>query len=153
MPDSYPRGIRRLLLATLLLGLVGVGAELLLLGHFEDVPQYVPLVLIGVTLLLLLSHGLVRSHWTVRVLQGAMVAFVLSGILGTWLHYQGNAQFELEITPDMLFWPLFKAAMAGATPVLAPGAMIQLGLIGLAWSWRHPALRRYSSASHLPPVQ
>jgi hypothetical protein len=37
-------------------------------------------------------------------------------------------------------WELFKEAMTGATPALAPGAMVQLGLIGLAWSYRHPAL-------------
>jgi hypothetical protein len=27
-------------------------------------------------------------------------------------------------------------------PVLAPGIMIQLGLLGLAWTWRHPAVTK-----------
>jgi hypothetical protein len=71
-----------------------------------------------------------------------MLVFIASGILGTWLHYTGNANFELEITPDMAAWAVFKAAMAGATPVLAPGTMIQLGLVGLGWSFRHPLLRK-----------
>jgi hypothetical protein len=36
---------------------------------------------------------------------------------------------------------LFKAAITGATPALAPGSLIQMGLLGLAYTFRHPALR------------
>ena len=31
-------------------------------------------------------------------------------------------------------------ALKGATPALAPGAMAQLGLVGLAFAYRHPLL-------------
>ena len=143
MPDA----LRRLLLATLVLGLVGTGVELLLLEHFEDAWQLVPLILIGAATVALVAHAFVRSRPTVRAVQVTMLLFVASGALGTWLHYQSNADFELEIAPEMLFWPLFKAAMTGSMPVLAPGAMIQLGLIGLAWSFRHPALHRADTSS------
>jgi hypothetical protein len=34
-----------------------------------------------------------------------------------------------------------KAILAKSPPALAPGAMIQLGLIGLAYTFRHPALQ------------
>jgi hypothetical protein len=45
------------------------------------------------------------------------------------------------MSPDVTGWPLFWEAIRGATPALAPGAMVQLGLIGLAFTIRHPALR------------
>ena len=41
------RTLRQILLATLVLGLVGVGLELLLLEHFEDWRQQTPLALIA----------------------------------------------------------------------------------------------------------
>ena len=31
-------------------------------------------------------------------------------------------------------------ALRGATPALAPGALAQLGLLGLLYTYRHPAL-------------
>ena len=68
-------------------------------------------------------------------------AFVAAGLLGTWLHYRGNVEFELERTPTLAGWALFRAAMEGATPSLAPGTMIHFGLIGLLFTWRHPAWR------------
>ena len=30
-----------------------------------------------------------------------MGAFVVSGVVGLWLHYQGNAEFELEMYPSL----------------------------------------------------
>lgn len=135
-----PSFVRRILLFALVLGLIGMPAELLLLGHFEDAWQMVPLVLMGTGLLVLAWHAIRPGPGTVRGVRMLMVLFVVAGVVGTWLHYASNAEFELEITPEIARWPLFKAAIAGALPVLAPGSMIQLGLIGLAWCFRHPAL-------------
>jgi tellurite resistance protein TehA-like permease len=145
--DVLPKALRLLLMGTLILGLTGTVAELLLLEHFEGLSQYVPIALIGVALLLLVGYAVRRSRATVRLIQGTMWAFVVAGLIGTWLHYKGNADFELELEPTIAAWKLFTMSMMGATPVLAPGAMIQLGLIGLAWSFRHPAL----GASAVPP--
>jgi hypothetical protein len=88
----------------------------------------------------LVAHAIHPGEGSVRGMRLLMFAFVAAGLAGTWFHYRGNADFELEITPDMPAWPLLKAALTGATPVLAPGSMIQLGLIGIAWCFRHPAL-------------
>ena len=38
-----------------------------------------------------------------------------------------------------LFWA---AIGAKAPPLLAPGSMVQLGLLGLAYTYKHPALKR-----------
>jgi hypothetical protein len=146
-----PIFVRRILLFALVLGLIGMQAELLLLGHFEDVWQNTPLVLMGIALLVLIGHAIRPGPGTVRGVRLLMVLFIAAGVLGTWLHYQSNSEFELEITPDMLYWPLFKAAITGAIPVLAPGSMIQLGLIGLAWAYRHPALGTMHDVSTTSP--
>jgi hypothetical protein len=69
-----------------------------------------------------------------------MVLSLVSGVLGAWLHYRGNVEFELEMEPALRGLTLFWRAMRGATPALAPGTMIQLGLVGLAYTFRHPAL-------------
>ena len=71
-----------------------------------------------------------------------MAAFVIAGVAGVILHYRGNAEFELEMHPAVRGFDLFRDAMMGATPALAPGTMAQLGLLGLASTYRHPRLRR-----------
>jgi hypothetical protein len=72
-----------------------------------------------------------------------MIAFVASGLAGVYFHFQGSAEFKLEGNPSLRGWALFWEAIRGKTPpLLAPGAMIQLGLIGLAYTYKHPALSR-----------
>lgn len=132
--------MRPILFGILLLGIVGLGAELLLLEHFEEWRQWLPLTLLLSALLVWVSNAVRASAATVRAMQGVMVLCIVAGVVGVWFHYSGNTEFELEMYPGMAGWELFKESMMGATPALAPGAMVQLGLIGLAWSFRHPAL-------------
>ena len=132
--------LRQILLATLLLGLVGLEADLLLLEHFDGTSQWLPLVLLAVSLLALGWYGVSRGRASIRAVQGAMLLCVVLGAVGVVLHVDGNMEFEREMSPGMAGYALLKAAMMGATPALAPGSMIQLGLIGLAWTFRHPAL-------------
>lgn len=94
----------------------------------------------GFCLLVLVWHWLDRGRAPVRGLQFTMILFVLSGFAGTLLHYQGNAEFELERDPSLSGWALFRDTMTGATPALAPGTMMLLGLIGLLYTLGHPAL-------------
>lgn len=139
MTDATMATVRRLLFGTLFLGLGGTLAELFLLGHFEDWQQYVPLVVLVGALGAQGWFVLSRSAASVRGVRAAMWCCILSGAAGVLLHYQGNREFELEMTPGAGGWSLFSAVMTGATPALAPGAMVQLGLVGLAWAFRHPA--------------
>ena len=141
------RVVRRILLVTLVLGLVGTGVELLLLEHFEDWRQLIPLGLIASALMVLAWQGAQRGPAPVQVLQVLMLMFVLAGVLGLTLHYRGNAEFELEMYPDRTGMELFRESMMGATPALAPGTMIQLALIGLAYTYRHPRLTRRDAGS------
>ena len=132
---------RRILLAILLLGTIGIAAELLLLNHVEDFNQWIPLLLAGLTLLLSLLAAFRPSAAVIRLFQLVMVLMIVSGAVGVYLHYGATTEFQLEMDPTLRGFALFKKAIvAKAPPALAPGAMTQLGLIGLAYTFKHPAL-------------
>jgi hypothetical protein len=129
--------VRRWLIASLVLGLIGTIAELLLLEHYEEAWQVTPLVLIGAALVALAWDAARPSARTVRAVQAIMGLFVLAGVVGVWLHLRGAAEFQREMDPAQPRWNVFvKAMRAKAPPVLAPGIMVQLGLIGLVSSYR-----------------
>jgi hypothetical protein len=133
--------IRAMLLTIFILGSVGSGAELLLLNHFESLLQWIPLLLILSSFVVLGWHAVRGTPASTRATQGAMIAFIAAGLAGLYFHYQGSAEFKLESNPSLAGWQLFWEAIRGkAPPALAPGVMIQLGLVGLAYTYRHPAL-------------
>jgi len=132
--------IRAFLLATLAVGIIGMGVELLLIGHAESVQQLIPLVLLALGVVTLGVHAAMPRPVTVRALQAVMTLFVVSGVSGVWLHYRGNVEFELEMYPSMEGIELVQKTLTGATPVLAPGSMALLGLIGLTHSYKHPCI-------------
>lgn len=131
--------MRRVLMAVLLLGLVGTEAELLLLKHFEHAWQVAPLALIGVALVVMAWLAVRPARASLRTFQAVMALFVASGGGGVWLHYRGNIEWEMERAPGVAGLELFRLAVMGATPTLAPGTMLQLGLIGLLYTYRHPS--------------
>jgi hypothetical protein len=139
--------IRRYLLLTLAVGMVGMGTELLSIGHVESVQQLIPLVVLAIGIVVLAWHAAAPRATTVRALQIIMVLFVMSGLLGVGLHYRGNLEFELEMYPSMRGFEMVQKTLTGATPVLAPGSMALLGLIGLTHSYRHPCLTADAQAS------
>ena len=148
------RTIRRGLLLILVLGLAGTAAELLLLKHTEDFWQILPLALIGISLPVLLWHAALPGRASLRVFQALMGIFVLTGLAGTLLHYRGNVEWELERMPGIGGFELVRSALMGATPALAPGTMVLLGLVGLLYTFRHPGLQRPgadSSSTGLDP--
>ncbi len=136
--------IRRFLLTLFVLGILATTAELLLMGHTEEL-QLVPLLLIAICVLVLGWRAIHRHARSVRVFQGTMILFLLSGVAGMVLHYRGNVEFLLELYPSLGGMELFWKALKGATPIFGPGIMIALALLGLAYAYRHPVLR---SSSH-----
>ena len=145
--SSVVRFFRRVLLVILLAGLLGSAIELLLLNHTDGFWQLAPLGLIGVALLVLLWHAVRPGRPSLRALQVLMAIFLVSGLLGIWLHYNGNVEWELERMPGTGGWELFRHALMGATPALAPGTMLQLGLVGLLFTYRHPLIKQVSQPS------
>lgn len=129
------RTIRRALAGIFVLGSAGLIAELLLIGHVADPWQQAPLVLIALSLVALGWQALRPSAASQRLLQAAMLLLVLGGAAGVVLHYRSNVEFEMEMYPSLSGLQLFCEAMTGAIPALAPGALVQLGLLGLVYSY------------------
>lgn len=129
--------LRRAVTGLLAMALVGTGAELLLLEHYEDAWQFVPLVLIGLGLLAMGWRAVRPGRASLSAFRTVMVLMVVSGALGLFLHYRGNTEFELERDPALAGFALFREAMTGATPALAPGAMMLFGLLGLVSAISH----------------
>lgn len=139
--ESVLARIRAWLAGLFLLGVLGTAAELLLAEHTEDAWQWTPFALFAVSLLVLAAWGLAPSPRLLRVHQALMALFVVSGVVGGWLHYEGKAEFALERSPGLGGVALLREALKGKSPpLLAPGAMIGLGLVGLIWTYRHPVL-------------
>ena len=134
--------LRRGLLLIFVLGTVGLGTELLLLDHFEEWRQQVPLVLLVLGLVLVAIRLFYRGAIILRLFRLIMLAFVLGGIVGLWFHLSSNMEFELEMYPTLTGLELLSKALGGAMPALAPGALVQLGLIGFLYTYQHPALSR-----------
>lgn len=134
--------IRQILLVLIIVGAAGLGAELFLLDHTESVWQWIPLVALGTGFMSAGAVALRPSHGTIRLFQTAMMMIIGVGLLGLYVHYQGNAEFELEMAPAVRGPELVWRSLRGATPALAPGALVQLGLLGLLYAYGHPALRR-----------
>jgi hypothetical protein len=138
-------GLRRLLLVILLLGMAGMTVELLFLDHDEAATQLIPLILLGMGIAVTVWHAVQKGAASLMALQLVMVLFVATGLLGMYLHFVASIEFLREMDPSIggraLFW---KALMEKTPPALAPGSMSQLGLIGLAYSYRHPGFRRPS---------
>ena len=134
---------RKFLLAILLLGIAGTTTELFLLAHYEDLTQWIPIALGVATVVLSAMVALRPSAGMIRLFQGVMLLMIVSGGVGMYLHLTANMEFQLEMDATLKGFALFrKSIVAKAPPALAPGVMAQLGLIGLAYTFRHPSLGR-----------
>ena len=138
--DPRRYSLRQMILALVLIGTIGLIAELLLLEHFDSWTQWIPLVCLGAGLATTVVVARSMTLGTLRAFQVIMGVFVAAGVLGLILHFKGNVEWALERNPELGGLELIWKALSGATPALAPGALAQLGLLGLAWSYRHPAL-------------
>lgn len=137
--------LRRGILALLAFGCVGLLGELVLLEHYEDAPQWIPLGLLTVTAVTILWHWLQGRRSSLRALQVVSLLLVLAGAAGVFFHLEGNIEFERELNPGSGGLDFWMEVLRGATPTLAPGTLIQFGLLGLLYGYRHPALTSQGS--------
>lgn len=137
--------VRTLLLAVVSVGALGTLADLLLLAHYEDAFQRIPTVLLVVCLLVIAWHASRPSAATVRLLRGTMLLLLAAGAAGVAFHFNGAAEFQLEIDPSLTRSALFaKVIRVHAPPLLAPASLVQLALVGLIHTYQHPRLTRGS---------
>lgn len=135
----------RMRLMTGLIALFVMGAvltELFLLQHNEEWRQVVPMVVIGIGALLLASQLVRPSAAGIMALRIMMVVMIATGLLGVYFHYAGNLEFQMEMDATQHGWELMKKVLEAKTPpALAPGALAQIGLLGLLYTYRHPSLK------------
>lgn len=132
--------LRRGLLALLAFGSAGILVELVLLEHYEEPFQYTPLVLLVLTLVSIIWHWLDGQKRSLRAFQIVMLLLIIAGTVGIALHFYGNFEFEKELNPESAGLEFWIEILRGATPTLAPGTLVQFGLLGLLYAYRHPAL-------------
>jgi len=133
--------LRRLLLALVSIVFAGMALDLCLLGHYEETWQVLPLAMIALALLSAAWTAFTGSALSVTAFRIVMLLVVLTGVIGVSLHFGGSREFQVEMDPALTGWALFvKVMRAKAPPTLAPAAMVQAGLFGLLYTWRHPAL-------------
>src|SRR5215212_3461741 len=118
-PASLVERLRGWILGVLLLGLLGTVTELALLSHYERALQLVPVVLIALALVTLIWHAMKRGNTSLNAVLIVMVLFVLAGFVGFVAHFQGSAEFQLELDPSIGTWDLLaKVFQAKAPPLL-----------------------------------
>ncbi|MEM8893352.1 MAG: hypothetical protein AAGC88_02170 [Bacteroidota bacterium] len=123
-----------LIYISLLFLFIGTLVELLLLGHFEDVWQLVPLIILGAALLCFAILQFSTSDILALIFRIIMVGSMVSGLLGVWFHLKANYEFEVEMYPNIGGWKLVTEMLTGAIPALAPGSMVVVGLIGILYT-------------------
>jgi len=136
------RRLRSLLLGVLVFGALGLGAELTRVEHWDGPVQWVPLGLLGVIAVASVGIWAHPLPVAVKLFRGLMVVTLLAGCFGGLLHFRTNAIQEREQDPTISGATLVDAALSGRAPTLAPGALIQLALLGLVAVYRHPGLER-----------
>ena len=142
MSIDLERQLRRLILALLTFGLAATVVDLFGLAHYKETWQMVPIVFIVLTLVAVLWHVFTGSTTSLQVLRMLMPILILVGMTGVFLHMKGSMAFQLEANPDLTGWTLLtKILRAKAPPALAPGIMVQLGLLGSIYGYKHPGGR------------
>lgn len=120
----------KLLSITIAFMAVGTTSELLLIGHYEDTWQLVPILLIGTSLVVFLIRNFGQAEALKNIFTVLMLACAISGFLGIWFHLNANMEFAREMRPTASSWAIFVKSISGAIPALAPGTMVVFGLIG-----------------------
>lgn len=147
-PGVVLEQLRTLLLVVIVIGMAGTATDLLLLEHYEDGWQMAPLVMLALGLVMAAWAWYAGSGAAVIGLRVTMLAFLATGAAGLVLHFNGNTEFQHEMDPTLRGWDLFVTVMrAKAPPALAPAAIVQIGLLGLLYTFRHGALERAPRAS------
>lgn len=138
-----------LILAVIVIGMLGLTAELLLMEHTESWQQWIPIVALSLGMGVTAWLRVHSSRTTVIVFTTLMALYLGAGLLGVYFHYEGNVEFVLERTPELSGLALAWEALRGATPALAPGAMAQLGLMGLVYvyAYGHPSIWKQAVSS------
>lgn len=133
--------LRRFLLGVVAVTFLATVFELILLDHTEEPLQWIPFVVSGIGILAVVGAWVAPGLTTIRILRCIMAAVALSSLVGMYLHFSGNLAFTREINPSFTLSQSIWPAMKGSYPLLAPGILFLAGILGLAVTYQHPALK------------
>lgn len=128
--------VSRILSFSFLGGSVGILSDLLLMNHYENFSQILPILLISVCLILFLATLLIKTKRISNFFKCALALLTICAFAGIYFHLRGKADFKIEIDPNLKGWNLFLACITGHSlpPVLAPASIILVALSGYAWA-------------------
>ncbi len=126
-------GIKKMVVFTIFMFLVGTGLELILLSHYEDEWQLIPIILLALGLIAFTILLVRYSSILMSTTRSILVASGLSGLLGTYFHMKANFEFEQEIRSSLPTVELLWESLSGALPALAPMSMIVFTLLGFIY--------------------
>jgi hypothetical protein len=121
---------------------LGTVTELILTEHTQEPLQFVPFVLCGLALVVIVA-ALFRptraALLSVRIMMGALV---LGSLVGVYEHLESNKEILLETKPGLAPLDMLWRAVTGAAPLLAPGILVLVAVLALAATYAHPALEQ-----------
>jgi predicted membrane channel-forming protein YqfA (hemolysin III family) len=129
--------LRRFALALCLLGVVTTPIELVLMHHYNDKDQIMPFVFLGLAAIGIVAAWFRPSAKVLRGVRVLMVLVVLGSGIGVMEHLKANYRDATRgggAAPNLI-----EMVLTGFAPLLAPGILAQVGLLGLAFTYKHPA--------------
>lgn len=132
--------LRRFLLGVVAFIFIGSVFELILIGHYEQTLQWVPFITSVIGLSIIAVSWFKPNGITIKILRWIMVGVSVVSIWGMYLHFYGNLEFTREINPSFSLMESIWPAMKGSYPLLAPGILFLAGILGLAATYKHPAI-------------
>jgi len=141
------QALRIYLLAVIALVLCGLELELLMLDHVNSPLQLLPVGFVGGGIASVLWSLISPNGRSLRVLKGVLMACTIIGALGIAIHSAFYVSDKWNIAHG-------RRGLEREVPPLAPAAMLPLGLMGLACTFRHPLLeedfgRNYQSITRM----
>jgi hypothetical protein len=134
--------LRRALLGVTVLGLLGLGAELIAVGHWYAAGQLIPFIAVLGTVLASLFYLVFERRWTTGGLRLVSLLLILTGLYGALEHHKAQGELrsagranQNAAPPEQGARPLFGLpeagpnALNGPAPLSAPLAMSGLGVL------------------------
>ncbi len=137
-PLEHPTAqtLRRFALALCVLGVVTTPIELVLMHHYNSKDQIMPFVFLGLAAIGILAAWFRPNARVLRGVRVLMVLVVFGSGIGILEHLKANYRDALRggTSPNLI-----EMVLTGFAPLLAPGILAQVGLLGLAFTYKHPA--------------
>ncbi len=119
---------------------LGTIAELWLAEHTKEVIQWLPFILCGLGLVVIIAVWLRPNLATIWTLRGTMAVTMLGSLIGIYEHLTSNLEVVNEVKPNLTGLAALWQAARGAAPLMAPGILALAAIIALAATYYHPAL-------------